>query len=363
MDLPLHRIVDDDGRVIHPEREPNIPAADLRRMLEIMLQVRFLDDRLLKLQRQGRIGFYLTATGEEATHVGPVYALRPSDWIYSSYREIGAAFYRGYSLRAFLCQLFGNAEDPIKGRQMPVHHSVRAANFVSISSPVGTQIPQAVGTAMAARISGRDDVALTYFGDGATSTGGFHVGCNFAAVRKAPCIFLCRNNGWAISAPKTVQTTTPTFAQRARGYGMPGVLVDGNDVLALVWATAEAVARARRGEGPTLIEARTYRRGPHSSSDDPSVYRDPSEPREWEAHDPIVRFRRYLTAKGIWNDADETRFRTELEETLNQVLAEVEKIPAPAHRTLFEDVYGEQPWHLREQQAELERELGREQGG
>ena len=359
MDLPFHRLIDDDGRVIHPDREPAIPAADLRRMLEIMLQVRFLDDRLLKLQRQGRIGFYLTATGEEATHVGPVYALRPTDWIYSSYREIGAAFYRGYPLRTFLCQLFGNAEDPIKGRQMPVHHSVRAANFVSISSPVGTQIPQAVGTAMAARISGRDEVAVTYFGDGATSTGAFHVACNFAAVRKAPCLFICRNNGWAISAPKTVQTTTPTFAQRARGYGMPGVLVDGNDVLALVWATTEAAARARRGEGPTLIEARTYRRGPHSSSDDPSVYRDPNEPREWEPHDPITRFRRYLVGKQLWSDADETRFRTELEGTFAEVLAEVEKIPAPERHTLFEDVFHEQPWHLREQQAELTRRLGR----
>jgi pyruvate dehydrogenase E1 component alpha subunit len=357
--LPLYRILDDDGRVMHPAREPQIPGDDLRRMLETMLQVRFLDERLLRLQRQGRIGFYLTATGEEATHVGPTWALRPTDWIYSSYREIGAAFFRGYPLRSFLCQLFGNAEDPIKGRQMPVHHSARAINFVSISSPVGTQIPQAVGTAMAARIAGRDDVALTYFGDGATSTGAFHVACNFAAVRKAPCLLLCRNNGWAISAPKSVQTTTPTFAQRARGYGMPGVLVDGNDVLALAAVTSEAAARARRGEGPTLIEARTYRRGPHSSSDDPSVYRDPSEPREWEAHDPITRFRRYLTDKQLWSEDDETRFRQTLEDTFNALLVEVEKIGPPAADTIFGDVFHEQPWHLREQAAELQAELQR----
>jgi 2-oxoisovalerate dehydrogenase E1 component alpha subunit len=357
--LDLYRILDDEGRVIHPDREPTIPPADLRRMLEIMLQVRFVDERLLKLQRQGRIGFYLTATGEEATHVGPTWALRPTDWIYSSYREIGAAFFRGFPLRPFLCQLFGNAEDPIKGRQMPVHHSARAFNFASISSPVGTQIPQAVGTAMAARIAGRDDIALTYFGDGATSTGAFHVACNFAAVRKAPCVFICRNNGWAISAPKSVQTTTPTFAQRARGYGMPGVLVDGNDVLALVVATAEAAARARRGDGPTLIEARTYRRGAHSSSDDPSVYRDPSEPREWEARDPIMRFRAYLTGKHLWSEADEAKFRGDFEEGFTSLLAEVEKIPPPAHRTMFEDVYSTPPWHLREQAAELEEELRR----
>jgi pyruvate dehydrogenase E1 component alpha subunit len=358
--LELIRVLDDEGRVIHPEREPAIPAADLVHMHETMLLVRFLDERLLKLQRQGRIGFYLTATGEEATHVAPTWALAPSDWIYSSYREIGAAFYRGYPLRTFLCQLFGNVEDPVKGRQMPVHHSARNINFVSISSPVGTQIPHAVGTAMAARIAGKPDVALTYFGDGATSTGAFHVSCNFAAVRKAPCIFLCRNNGWAISTPRTVQTATPTFAQKAVAYGMPGVLVDGNDVLALASVTAEAVARARRGEGPTLIEARTYRRGAHSSSDDPSVYRDAGEPREWEGHDPIARFRRYLVAKQLWSDDDDVRFRSTTETALNKLLAEVEHLPPPALATLFQDVYADQPWNLREQQAFLHDELAAE---
>ncbi len=353
MKIQLQRVLDDEGRVIHPEREPQIAPAELRHMLETMLRVRFLDERLLRLQRQGRIGFYMTATGEEATHVGPAWALGPNDWVYSSYREIGAAFYRGYPLRTFLCQLFGNSEDPVRGRQMPIHHSVRTINFVSISSPVGTQIPQAVGTAMAAKIAGKDDVALAYFGDGATSTGAFHVSCNFAAVRKAPCIFLCRNNGWAISSPKSAQTVTPTFAQKAIAYGMPGVLVDGNDVLALAAVTAEAVARGRRGEGPTLIEARTYRRGAHSSSDDPSVYRDPGEPREWEPHDPIQRFRRYLVGKKLWSDEDDTRFRSGLEADLTRLLAEVEPLPPPPQASMFEDVFGDQPWHLREQAAEL----------
>jgi pyruvate dehydrogenase E1 component alpha subunit len=350
--LELKRVLDDEGKVINRALEPTIAAAELRRMHETMLQVRFLDERLLRLQRQGRIGFYLTATGEEATHVGPAWALRTSDWIYSSYREIGAAFYRGYALRTFLCQLFGNSEDPVKGRQMPVHHTARSINFVSISSPVGTQIPQAVGTAMAARISGKDDVALTYFGDGATSTGAFHISCNLAAVRKAPCILFCRNNGWAISSPKSVQTTTPTFAQKAFAYGMPGVLVDGNDVLAIAAVMAEAVARARKGDGPTLIEARTYRRGAHSSSDDPSVYRDPGEPRTWESHDPIARFRRYLVNKQIWNDDDDARVKATLESDLQRLLPEVEALPPPRRETMFEDVFAEMPWHLREQSEE-----------
>jgi pyruvate dehydrogenase E1 component alpha subunit len=212
---------------------------------------------------------------------------------------------------------------------------------------------------MAARILGRDDVALTYFGDGATSTGAFHVSCNFAAVRKAPCIFVCRNNGWAISVPKSAQTATPTFAQKAVAYGMPGILVDGNDVLALAHVTAEAAARARRGEGPTLIEARTYRRGPHSSSDDPSVYRDPTEPAEWETHDPLARFGTYLRGKGVWSDDEEARWKAATEETFNRLLAEVEHLPPPAHSTLFDDVYGARTWNLHEQAAELEAEIAR----
>lgn len=346
MKLELKRVLDDDGRVINPADEPAIAAGELRRMHETMLRVRFLDERLLRLQRQGRIGFYLTATGEEATHVAPAWALRPGDWIYSSYREIGAAFYRGYPLRTFLCQLFGNSEDPVKGRQMPVHHTARNINFVSISSPVGTQIPQAVGTAMAARIRGKDDVALAYFGDGATSTGAFHVSCNLAAVRKAPCVLFCRNNGWAISSPKTVQTITPTFAQKAIAYGMPGILVDGNDVLAIAHVMIEAVARARRGDGPTLIEARTYRRGAHSSSDDPSVYRDPGEPRSWEPHDPIARFRRYLIDEKLWSDDDDARFKADLEGEFVRLLAEVEALPPPPRESLFDDVFAARTWIL-----------------
>src|SRR4029079_7938521 len=188
-------------------------------------------------------------------HFGGGYPLRATDWGYPSYREPGLAFWRGYTIREYVAQLFGNAEDPVKGRQMPVHHSIRSLNFVSVSSPVGTQIPQAVGIAMAARLRGTHDVALTYFGDGATSTGAFHVACNFAAVRKAPCIFLCRNNGWAISVPRALQTASATCAQKPIAYGMHVVLSDGNDVLALVNATAQAAERARAGEGPTLIEA------------------------------------------------------------------------------------------------------------
>lgn len=360
MKLELVRILDSDGKVCRPDLEPTIPATELRRMYEAMLESSLLDERLLRFQRQGRIGFYLTAWGEEATLVGPVWALRPSDWIFSCYREQAAALFRGYSPRTMMCQLYGNAEDPVKGRQLPAHHTVRDLNFMSVSSVVGTQIPHAVGMAMAARMRGRDDVSLVYFGDGATSTGDFHVACNMAQVKKAPVLFLLRNNGWAISTPRAIQTASPTLAQKAVAYGMHGVLVDGNDMLALIHVTAEAADRARRGEGPTLIEAITYRRGAHTSSDDPTVYRDPDEPKEWESGDPIRRFRVYCEAKGAWSVADEEQYRKDFADRFAALVRHTEAVaPRPPLSSLFDDVYAERPWHIEEQARELERKVKR----
>jgi pyruvate dehydrogenase E1 component alpha subunit len=353
-------ILDRDGRVCRPELEPEIPGPELRRMLQAMLESSLYDERLLRFQRQGRIGFYLTAWGEEATLIGPTWALRPGDWIFSCYREQAVALFRGYSPRTMMCQLYGNAEDPVRGRQLPAHHTARDLNFMSVSSVVGTQIPHAVGMALAAKLRGRDDVSLVYFGDGATSTGDFHVSCNLAAVHKAPCLFFLRNNGWAISTPRNIQTATKTLAQKAVAYGMPSVLCDGNDMLALIHVTTEAAARARAGEGPTLIEAVTYRRGAHTSSDDPSVYRDPGEPKEWEASDPIKRFRAYCTAKGVWSAEDEERLRKEFDGRFAALVREAESVPPrPPLATMFDDVYAERPWHIEEQARELEANVKR----
>jgi pyruvate dehydrogenase E1 component alpha subunit len=358
--LELVRILGPDGEVCRPDIEPAIPGADLRRMMEAMIESSLLDDRLMRFQRQGRIGFYLTAYGEEATLIGPTYALRPSDWIFSCYREQAAALFRGYPLRTMMCQLYGNADDPVKGRQLPAHHSARDLNFMSVSSVVGTQIPHAVGMAMAAKLRGKDEVGLVYFGDGATSTGDFHVSCNLAQVKKAPCLFFLRNNGWAISTPREIQTATPTLAQKAIAYGMRSVLVDGNDMLALIHVTAEAAARARAGEGPTLIEALTYRRGAHTSSDDPTVYRDPDEPKEWEPSDPIKRFRAYCEAKGAWSASDEDKLRREFDGRFADLVRETEAVaPRPTLASLFDDVYAERPWHIEEQARELERKIKR----
>lgn len=351
----LRRVLDDEGNVIAGVQAPSVPDEELRALFRTMVLVRTVDERMLRLQRQGRLGFYMTSTGEEATHLA-VAALRSGDWIFPSYREPGAAFLRGYTLKEYICQLYGNEADPVKGRQMPVHHAVKRIHYVSISSPVGTQIPQAVGVAQAAKISGTQDASIVYFGEGATSTGEFHVGMNFAGVWKSPCIFLCRNNGWAISTPGAKQTAARSIAIKAQAYGMPGIRVDGNDLLAILQVTAEAAARARAGEGPTLIEALTYRRGAHSSSDDPSVYRDPNEPKQWEAADPIERLRRHLVKKNLWTEAWDQELRAEIDAEITAAHDASQGLPPPPVETLFDDVFEQPTWNLDEQKAWLMRQ-------
>ncbi|HVX93944.1 MAG TPA: thiamine pyrophosphate-dependent dehydrogenase E1 component subunit alpha [Polyangia bacterium] len=360
MKLEVIRVMDDEGRVIHPEREPKLSGDELRKLFRTITLIRVLDERMLRLQRQGRLGFYLSSIGEEATHIGAACALRPTDWLYPAYREVGAALYRGYDLRTFMCQMFGNALDPVRGRQMPVHHTVRKLNFVTISSPVATQIPHAVGTAWASKLEGKDDVALAFFGEGGTSTPIFHSSLNLAGVMKVPAILMCRNNGWAISVPRSVQTASLTFAQKAIAYGLPGVLVDGNDILAVIHAVSEAAARGRRGEGATFIEARTYRRGAHSSSDDPSVYREPAEPKEWERRDPLDRLRKYMLARGEISAELEQQMRAEANEAITDALEFAEKqAPKPPLHSMFEDVTAHMDWRLREEQAELDAEIAK----
>ncbi len=346
------KVLDADGKVIDGARVPDIPAQDLVRLYDRMLMVRVVDDRMMRLQRQGRLGFYMKSIGEEASHFA-VYPLAPSDWILPSYREHGAWFWRGYPLETYINQLFGNERDPVQGRQMPVHHTARELNLVSISSPVGTQIPQAVGVAHAAQISKSSDVVMTYFGEGATSTGAFHVSMNFAGVYRLPIVFVCRNNGWAISVPAEQQTAAASYASKAIAYGMPGILVDGNDVLAVIQVAREAVDRARRGEGPTLIEARTYRRQGHSSSDDPSAYRDPQEPAAWEQLDPVHRFRNYLKHVGLWTETLEREIHDKHDAEVTRVLQENETLGFHPLDTMFDDVYEQPPWNLKEQREYL----------
>ncbi len=352
MALELVQVITEQGS-INQKAEPAIPDQDLLKLYRTMALTRQFDDRMLKLQRQGRIAFYLQSLGEEAAHIGAAYALEDKDWIYPSYREPGAAFYRGFPLTKYVSQLMGNANDPIKGRQMPVHFSYREGNFTSVSSPVGTQIPQAVGTAWAAKLAKDPIVVLAYFGEGATSQGDFHVGLNFAGVFKTPCIFFCRNNGYAISVPLSRQTASESIAIKAKAYGIEGVRVDGNDILAVIKATREAADRARRGDGATLIEAVTYRRGAHSSSDDPRMYRTDEEVERQTLLDPIFRFRKYLEEKKLWNDQKEDALQEEIKNEIITAVVESEKFGPPPVESMFEDVFAELTPELKEQQQYL----------
>ena len=349
---PPFQILRPDGTV-DEALDPGLPAETLLEMHRHMLRARVLEDRMTTLQRQGRIGFHIGPPGEEACIVGAVMALNTTDWIIPSYREFPALFIRGVTLRSYLNNMYGNAEDPVKGRQMPDHWTARQHRIGSVSSPVGTQIPQAVGLSWAAQLSGKKEVALVYFGDGTTSQGDFHVGANFAGVFKTPTILLCRNNQWAISTPLHRQTASATFAQKAVAYGIRGVRVDGNDILAMYVATQEAAEYARSGNGPTLLEALTYRLGPHSTSDDPNSYRDEADVAPWRDRDPIDRFRAYLAGKGLLDLEEDAALEAKIDRDLKVLIKEVEQVPRPSIDSMFDDVYKELPWHLQEQKAEL----------
>jgi pyruvate dehydrogenase E1 component alpha subunit/2-oxoisovalerate dehydrogenase E1 component alpha subunit len=260
---------------------------------------------------------------------------------------------RGFPLSRYIAQVFGNAGDVLKGRQMPSHMSGRQVNQVSWSSCIGPQLPQAVGAAWAAKIRGDRVVTVGFMGDGATSEPDFHAGLNFAAVFKTPCVLICQNNHWAISVPTARQTASPTIAVKGRAYGVPSVRVDGNDVLALYAAICGAVARARAGGGPTFIEALTYRIGAHSTSDDPRLYRSQDEVEIWMKRDPLLRLRRHLLTLGLTDDAADAALEEELNAEIAAAIRDVEALGPPARETIFDDVYAELPWHLREQREEL----------
>ncbi len=338
-----------------------IPDLTEERMVELyrqMLTVRQLDTRMLNLQRQGRIGFYGTCKGQEAATVGSGAAVGPDDWVFPALREGGVLLLRGFDLDKYTAQLVGCALDPTHGRQMPCHFSSAEHNYVSLSSVIGTQINQAMGVGWAMKIKGDKNVCLGYMGDGATSSTDFHAALTFAAVHKVPTVFVCQNNQFAISVPFSKQTASNGIAIKAHAYGMPGVAVDGNDVLAVYKATQDAVARARAGDGPTLIEAITYRIEGHSSSDDASRYRDDAEVEMWKKRDPIERFRRYLTAAGLVDDSVVEEIATKVKNDVDAAIKAAEASPMPSVETIFTDVYAEMPAHLREQRDQTLNESG-----
>ncbi len=347
MSAPLLQHLDPEGRLTGVP--PAVPPDDLRALLRHMVKMRVLDQRMLSLQRQGRIGFYGTAHGQEAAVTGSGYALRATDWVFPALREMGVSLWRGTTIKEIVCQLIGNSGDVLMGRQMPCHFSDRKVRTVAWSSVIGTQLPHAMGAAWAARYLKHDVVCMGYMGDGASSSGDFHAAANFAGVFKLPMIFFCQNNQWAISVPLARQTASESIAIKAQAYGFPGVRVDGNDILAVIAATREAVERARRGEGPTLVEAVTFRMSGHSSSDDPTRYRDAALVAEWERRDPLARLRAWLRSAGLLAEGEEERWKDELNAEIGGAIQEAEALPPPPIETLFTDVYKEMPPHLAEQ--------------
>ena len=343
----LYQVLAPDGSVIGPV--PVIETDTLKRIYRFMCLIRLLDERMMILQRQGRVGFYGACTGQEAPPIGTAAALRPGDWIFPGLREGSAMLYRGHPLESFVCQVFGNSGDLLKGRQMPSHYADRKVAFVSWSSCIGPQITQGVGAAWAAKLSGSDDITVAFMGDGATSSADFHTGLNFAGVYQVPCVLICQNNHWSISVPSRGQTASRTIAQKAVAYGLPFARVDGNDVLAVYAAVQECATRARSGGGPSFLEMVTYRIGAHSSSDDPRVYRDEAEVEEWKGRDPLVRFRTWLLAHGHLTASDDAELAVELQRTIQETVAVAERRKPPDSDTMFDDVYAEMPWHLAEQ--------------
>ncbi|PSC75990.1 2-oxoisovalerate dehydrogenase subunit alpha 2, mitochondrial-like [Micractinium conductrix] len=352
--LPCYRTLDASGREVPGAAVPHPLSREVAvKMYETMVRLQTADTIFYEAQRQGRFSFYMTSSGEEATAIGSAAALSPDDVVFSQYREQGVIMYRGFTLLDMANQCFGNMHEQGRGRQMPIHYGSRALNFHTISSTLTTQLPHAVGAAYALKLDKRDAVAVAYFGDGAASEGDFHAALNFAATLGAPVIFVCRNNGWAISTPATDQYRGDGIAGRGPGYGVATLRVDGGDAIAVYNATAEARRVALEQQAPVLLEAMSYRSGHHSTSDDSSRYRAAEEMRQWRARDPVARFQRWLVDQGWWDDAADAAARQAARREVIQALEAAQKAPKPPLSSMFEDVYAEMPWHLEAQQRQV----------
>lgn len=347
--IPTFKLLKQDGKLYKSAKAPDLDKDKALRIYRAMVTTRILDERMLAAQRQGRLSFYMQCTGEEAAVVGSAAALDDGDMIMAQYREQGALAYRGFTIDEFMNQLFGNEMDYGKGRQMPVHYGSAKLNYMTISSPLATQIPQATGYAYGQKMAGDGQCTITYFGEGAASEGDFHAALNMAAVHRVPVIFLCRNNGYAISTPAAEQFAADGVAPRAYGYKMDVIRVDGNDILAMYQATQEARRLAVEDNRPVLIEAMSYRLAAHSSSDDPSGYRSKDEEAVWREKDPILRMRLWLESKKWWSEDEEKDLQETMRREVLETMKRAQKRPPPPLDTLVTDVYDEVPPHLAEQ--------------
>ncbi|HIH43484.1 TPA: pyruvate dehydrogenase (acetyl-transferring) E1 component subunit alpha [Candidatus Woesearchaeota archaeon] len=339
------QVMDKDGRVIRKDLMPKLSNDDLKKIYYYMVLGRAADQKAMNLQRQGRIGTFAPVYGQEA-QVASAYALQQGDWVVPAFREHALALVRGMPLKNFYLYYMGHET----GSVVP-----KDARILPVSVPVGSHPLHAVGIAWASKIRKEKNVAITYFGDGATSEGEFHEAMNFAGVLKVPVIFYCQNNQWAISVPRKIQTASRTIAQKAVAYGMPGIQIDGNDIFAVYAATKEAVDRARRGEGPYFIEAVTYRFGPHTTADDPTKYRDEKEVEFWKQRCPVMRLKKYMTNLGIWDDSQEKKLLEAVDKEIETAVADAEKTPIATVDEIFDNTFAQLTPQLAEQKAYLKK--------
>ncbi|CAH2085061.1 unnamed protein product [Euphydryas editha] len=356
--IPIYRVLDNNGRVIDSREEPNLDRETLLNMYKTMIQLNQMDKILYESQRQGRISFYMTNYGEEGIHVGSAAALSPKDLVFGQYREAGVFLYRGVTVTEMVNQCYGNHEDPGKGRHMPIHYGSKQRNLVTISSPLATQMPQAVGAAYAfKRMPNNDRCVICYFGEGAASEGDAFAAFNFAATLECPVILFCRNNGYAISTPTREQYRGDGVAARGPALGLRALRVDGTDALAVY----NAVLRARElalNNKPVLIEAMSYRVGHHSTSDDSTAYRPLEEIQKWmQDENPTRKLRLYLESKGLWDAEAEKTYSKEARDLVVRTMQEAEKKKKPNWKEMFEDVYYDMPPHIQKQMQHMEKHL------
>lgn len=354
--IPIYRVMDADGNILDKTQEPKLSKEIVQKCFRDMVLLNALDKIMYESQRQGRVSFYMTNFGEEASHIGSACALTPEDLIYAQYREAGVLLYRGFTLGQFIDQCYGNIDDEGKGKQMPVHYGSRQLNFVTISSPLATQIPQAVGSAYVfKRKLNNDRCVVVYFGDGAASEGDTHAAMNFAATLETPVIFFVRNNGYAISTPVKEQYRGDGIASRGTGYGMAAIRVDGTDLLAVYNATKAAREYCLKNNKPIILEAMQYRLGHHSTSDDSTAYRPAAELEIWNTVEhPINKLKNYMLKKGWFDEEAENEYVKSVRKQIMAQNQQSEKKPKPEWSEMFTDVYDDVPDHLKKQMKEME---------
>ncbi|EEF42048.1 2-oxoisovalerate dehydrogenase subunit alpha 1, mitochondrial isoform X2 [Ricinus communis] len=352
--VPCYRILDENGDLIENSDFDEVSKEIAVKMYNEMVTLQMMDTIFYEAQRQGRISFYVTSIGEESINIASAAALTKDDVVLPQYREPGVLLWRGFTLQEFANQCFGNKADYGRGRQMPIHYGSNKHNYFTVSSPIATQLPQAVGVAYSLKMEKKDACVVTYIGDGGTSEGDFHAALNFAAVTEAPVIFICRNNGWAISTHISEQFRSDGIVVKGKAYGIQSIRVDGNDALAVYRTIRAARQIAVSEQRPVLVEALTYRVGHHSTSDDSTKYRPADEIEYWKmARNPVNRFRKWVERNGWWSDKEESELRSSVRKQLLQAIQVAEKTEKPPLGDMFTDVYDIPSSNLREQEKQL----------